>query len=454
MRLRIESLATRFGIGAGIMAMLSLLVVGTVFYIGTVGVMYRSVDRLLDSLSLGLLEGTPERRPAELARAIETQMSDGADSDSEVLLLLDRDGGVIAGNLPAWPHHHAEREILLTRPVIRKSMPVDVRFVQREGPAGTLLVVGRDLREIDAIRALVLRSLILGGVAASLLGLVTASYFRRQIDRQVGNIRRAAREIGNLGDLSHRVEVSGTDEFSRLAQDINRMLEQLDGLVDGVRHVSNAIAHDLRTPLARLRGRIEPATVRNLDREALCGILESAMTEIDELIALFDRLLQIAEVESGLRTESFRNQDAVPIVKDVIELYDAVAEAHGVTLRLESREEPVQVYCDRELLANALANLLDNALKYSGPGDEIRLSIRRNAGLATFEIRDSGPGVPAHSLPRLTERFYRVDRSRRLPGHGLGLATVQAIVTIHDGTLEIRNASPGLAVRIELPAIS
>jgi signal transduction histidine kinase len=452
MRLRSDSLATRFGVGAGLMVLVSLLVVAAVFYLGTIGVLGRSTDRLVDSLSTQLLEGFTGHATAELVAALEAQLRDGTDSDSEVLLLLAADGRRLAGNLPDWPHRSAPRDELLTRQVNRRGTRVDVRFVQRERADGTLLVVGRDLREQESIRELVLRALLLGCAIAVVLGTLTASAFRRHIDRRIGRIRRAALDVGHRGDLSGRVLVSGRDEFARLGHDINRMLDRVDALVDGVRHVSNAIAHDLRTPLSRLRGRIDPAVTRTLDRDALLEVLASATMDIDDLIALFERLLQIAEVESGVRAGDSGRTDLAALAADLCELYEALADASGVTLRLIRPDGKVPVRGDRGLLANAVANLLDNAVKHAGRGSTVTLEVRQGVTEVVLEVHDDGPGVPEAALPHLAERFFRVDSSRGASGHGLGLATVAAVVAAHDGRLEFRNRSPGLAVRITLAA--
>jgi signal transduction histidine kinase len=229
------------------------------------------------------------------------------------------------------------------------------------------------------------------------------------------------------------------------------MLDRIGHLMDGVRHVSNAIAHDLRTPLSRVRARLDeavrrPSTAASL-REAATGAIES----IDQLMLLFDKLLQIAEAESGMRAKSFEAVDLGAITKDMVELYDATAEERGVSLK-PGGAGPVVAAVDRNLVASAVASLIDNAIKYAGPGATVEVGAYAQPRGAEIVVRDDGPGIPAAERPRVVERFYRLDHSRHLPGNGLGLSIVSAIATLHGGALRLEDAAPGLRARIVLPA--
>jgi signal transduction histidine kinase len=234
--------------------------------------------------------------------------------------------------------------------------------------------------------------------------------------------------------------------------DVNRMLDRIEQLMSGVRHVSNAIAHDLRTPLGRVRARLDEALRREQSLPALTDAARTAIDGIDDLMLLFNKLLQIAEAESGMRTKSFEPVELTGIVRDMVELYDAAAEQAGVRLSIVS-EAPLRAHADRDLLATAVASLIDNALKYAGRGARVELAVRGETHAAAIVVRDDGPGVPAAELPRLTERFYRTDSSRNRPGNGLGLAIVAAIAKLHGGTLQLVNANPGLCASIRLPQI-
>jgi len=305
----------------------------------------------------------------------------------------------------------------------------------------------QDRREIEQ---LVWRALLAGGAVALLLAIGGALLFRRQLEHRVGAIRRTALEI-EAGDLSRRIPVSAVDdEFARLNRDINHMLDRIEHLMDGVRHVSNAIAHDLRTPLARIRSRLEEALRPAESMTELAGTARFAIQQIDELIKMLDKLLQIAEAESGARRQSFTPVRLALVLSDVVELYDATAEAEGITLVNETEDDPV-TFGDKNLLASATANLIDNALKYAGAGATVRIRTTKEHDTVSVVVQDDGPGIPAAERSRVVDRFYRLDQSRSLPGNGLGLSIVTAIASLHSGKLHLEDADPGLVARMILP---
>jgi len=317
-------------------------------------------------------------------------------------------------------------------------------------PGGPILVVGRDMQDRREIEQLVWRALVAGGAVALLLAIGGALLFRRQLEHRVGAIRRTAREI-EAGDLTRRIPISGVDdEFARLNRDINSMLDRIEHLMNGVRHVSNAIAHDLRTPLGRIRGRLEEALRPGGSTMELVETGRFAIAQVDELIQMLDNLLQIAEAESGARRQSFTLVRLSQVVSDVVELYDAAAEEAGITLLSEISGDPLTLG-DENLLTSAVANLLDNALKYAGGGATVLVHAARERDTVSIRVQDDGPGIPATERPRVVERFYRLDRSRSLPGNGLGLSIVTAIASLHRGRLCLEDAAPGLAARIVLP---
>jgi signal transduction histidine kinase len=228
------------------------------------------------------------------------------------------------------------------------------------------------------------------------------------------------------------------------------MLDRIESLMEGVRHVSNSIAHDLRTPLSRVRSRLERALGATADPQALVGDARLAIEEIDSLIGLFDKLLQIAAAESGVRTRSFGLLDIAAIARDMAELYEASAEEQDMMLRYTGADT-LHVRGDRDLLATALASLIDNAIKYAKIGSCVDIGVHASQDETVVSVRDFGPGVPEADLGKLCERFYRVDQSRHLPGNGLGLSIVTAIAQLHGATLRLRNARPGLEVSLVFP---
>jgi len=283
-----------------------------------------------------------------------------------------------------------------------------------------------------------------------MLAIGGALLFRRQIEHRVGAIRRTALQI-EAGDLSRRIPISDVeDEFARLNRDINRMLDRIEHLMDGVRHVSNAIAHDLRTPLGRIRSGLEEALSSGNSMAQLAGTARFAIQQVDELIRMLDRLLQIAEAESGARRQSFALVPLSSVASDVVELYDATAEAEGITLTSDIKGRPVAL-ADRNLLTSALANLVDNALKYAGSGSTVQVRVVEERDTVSIVVQDDGPGIPPTERARVIDRFYRLDESRSLPGNGLGLSIVTAIASLHSGELALADASPGLIARVILP---
>ncbi|KAB8060185.1 HAMP domain-containing protein [Janthinobacterium sp. FT14W] len=443
-----RSIAARLALGYGVLVVVSISIVCAVFYFGTIGVLDRSVDRKLVLLSERLAalyeQGDASRTTAEIAHLL----TDRTDSDTEIFLLVDADGRRVAGNLSSWPDAGSPVGRLLHRDVTREGRRVPARMLIRDLAGGARLFVGRDMEEGKSIRTLVLRSLAYGGGVAILLVVAGAWLFRRQLEARIGQIRRTAGEI-EAGDLSRRIPVSSEDEFGLLSRDINRMLDRIEHLMEGVRHVSNAIAHDLRTPLARIRNKLDGALRQQQSVAGFEAASQAAIDDIDDLTRVFDKLLQIAAAESGMRPENFNDIDLHQIGADIVEMYEATADEQGVLL-VQMYGEGVPARGDRNLLGSALASLVDNAIKYAGPGATVEVSAGSDAQGSWLAVRDNGPGVPAEELPKLTQRFYRLDKSRHLPGNGLGLSIVAAIAALHGGSLEIEDAAPGLRLRLRL----
>ncbi|MDN2696616.1 HAMP domain-containing sensor histidine kinase [Janthinobacterium sp. SUN073] len=443
-----RSIAARLALGYGVLVVVSISIVCAVFYFGTIGVLDRSVDRKLTLLSERLAtlyqQGGSSRTTAEIAHLL----TDRTDSDTEIFLLVDAAGRRVAGNLSSWPDLASPVGRLLHRDVTREGRRVPARMLIRDLAGGARLFVGRDMEEGKSIRTLVLRSLAYGGGVAILLVVAGAWLFRRQLEARIGQIRRTAGEI-EAGDLSRRIPVASEDEFGLLSRDINRMLDRIEHLMEGVRHVSNAIAHDLRTPLGRIRNKLDGALRQQQGVAGYESAAQAAIDDIDDLTRVFDKLLQIAAAESGMRPENFDDIDLQLIGADIVEMYEATADEQGVLL-VQMYGDSVPARGDRNLLGSALASLVDNAIKYAGPGATVEVSAGSDEQGSWLAVRDNGPGVPKEELPKLTQRFYRLDKSRHLPGNGLGLSIVAAIAALHGGSLEIEDAAPGLRLRLRL----
>jgi signal transduction histidine kinase len=441
----------RLALGYGLLLAVSMAVISAVFYFGTVGVLAHRTDGKIAALT-GQLEAEFKTGGTDAVRQhIDRLLADGIDSDTEIYLLVDPKGRKLAGNVTAWLSSSTV-PALREDPVMRLGHESFARLLTTNLPDGSKIVIGFDLQDQRDIERIVLRALGVGGIVALFFAIGGAILFRRQLDRRAAAIRRTAREI-EAGDMTRRVpQLGAKDEFARLGDDVNHMLDRIEQLMDGVRHVSNAIAHDLRTPLARVRGRLDEALRPGADAEALAASARGAIRVIDELIGVFDRLLQIAEAESGARRRSFEPVALDAVIASITELYDAEAESRGIDLRVEMRGAPA-TFGDRHLLASAVANLVDNAIKYAGRGATVRVQAIEEPDAVSIVVEDNGPGVAAEERPRLTERFYRVDRARSQPGNGLGLAIVSALAALHEGTLTLEDAVPGLRVRLRLPRL-
>ncbi len=444
-----QSIIARLVLGYGLLVSISIALVSVVFYFGTIGVLQQGIDSNIASIEYREAKAYGALPLSELAQEINRQLTDSINSDTEIFQVLSASGQRIAGNLEVWPDASAPVDRLITTKVIRNDKPSLARLMIARLPNGGRLMVGRDLTEQELIVHLVWRSLASGAVLALLLVTGGAVFFRYQIGRRIGDIRRTAMGI-EAGDLTQRIPVLSNDEFGLLNTDINRMLDRIEQLMDGVRHVSNAIAHDLRTPLSRIRGKLDDAVSRSMSVEVLADTAYSAIADIDELMLIFEKLLQIAEAESGMRTGSFETIDLNQVIRDMVELYDATADEQAVQLQAFYRL-PVLAKGDRNLLGSALASLIDNAIKYAGAGSRVEVRAYSDPSQVFLEVRDNGKGIPPAELSKVTQRFYRVDQSRSLPGNGLGLSIVSAIATLHGGKLMLESAASGLIARIVLP---
>jgi signal transduction histidine kinase len=445
-----RNVAFRLALGCGALAVGSMSLISAVFYVGTVGVLARSIDAKLLSVSNRLTDHFASRGSEALRQEIQQLLTDGIDQDTEVYLLVGQDGSKIVGNIADWTRRRNSFDSFSDQKVTRNGRPSLSRLLPRLLPDGSILVVGRDMQDQREIEQLVWRALLGGGAVALLVAIGGAVLFRRQLELRVGAIRRTALEIG-AGDLTRRIPSSGVeDEFARLNGDINHMLDRIEQLMDGVRHVSNAIAHDLRTPLGRIRTRLEEALGPGKSPTQLVTTARFAIQQVDELIQMLEKLLQIAEAESGARRQSFAPVTLASVISSAVELYDAAAEAEGITLVSDVFGRPVTLG-DRQLLINAVMNLIDNALKYAGSGATVRVRATEETDTISIVVEDDGPGIPPAERSRVIDRFYRLDRSRSLPGNGLGLSIVSAIASLHRGQLYLSDAAPGLIARIVLP---
>ena len=327
-----------------------------------------------------------------------------------------------------------------------------------ELPSGFRILVGRDLEERERIYAIISNAGRWSFALVVVLGLAGGFFVSRRVLRRVDAMTETAHTI-MAGDLSGRLPVAGTgDELDRLAENLNAMLERIEALMRGLKEVSDNIAHDLKTPLTRLRNRCEQA-LRGAKRDTdYRATLESTIAESDELIRTFDALLMIARAEAGHARDNMAEFDAAEIVRDVGELYEPLADEKGLALKVEAPlSAPVRG--NRELVSQALANLVDNAIKYAGPetsktngaAAEIVVGAGADGERITLTVADHGPGIPEADRGRVVERFVRLEQSRSEPGSGLGLSLASAVARLHGGELKFEDNHPGLKSIIALP---
>ncbi|HKX08864.1 MAG TPA: HAMP domain-containing sensor histidine kinase [Stellaceae bacterium] len=391
-----------------------------------------------------------------LARALKSR-SESIPVDSDVYLLADADYAPIAGNLKDWPlaAHAGDGWIEFAPPPDwqpnAKHRPL-LRALLTTLPDGSHLLSGEDTHDMVAFARTINRGLAIGVLLFCLLaGGAGLSVTRRTVAR-IEAVNATSRAIMASG-LGKRIPTRGTkDEWDQLAQNLNSMLERIEGLVRGIKEVSDNIAHDLRTPLMRMRGRLEVALRAQRNGLADEALIARTVTELDEVLKTFSSLLRISAVEARERTVGFGSVELGKLAAEVTDLFDAAAEERGIHLRCTVSSVP-PVLGDRDLLFETLSNLIDNALKHGQSDIEVRVEPDGLTGVR-LKVRDHGPGIPAAERKNVLQRFYRLERSRTTPGNGLGLSLVQAVAQLHGAELALVDAAPGLSVEIKFPALA
>jgi signal transduction histidine kinase len=320
-------------------------------------------------------------------------------------------------------------------------------------PSGFRLVVGRDIVERRGYSAAIFQAFGWGVLWIIALSVIVGVLTARSVLKRVDTVSDTARKIMS-GSMSERIPVTKrNDEFDGLATNLNAMLERIEQLMQGLKEVTDNVAHDLKTPLTRLRNKVEGAlkdgTTPDQQREAL----ETTIEECDQLIRTFNALLMIARVEAGSPSGAFSPVDLADVITDIAELYEPVAEDSGITISTELAALP-RFSCNRELIGQALVNLVENAIKYAKDAKEnpaITISLHVAGKNMIIEVADNGAGIPVEDRQRVLERFVRLEKSRSEPGSGLGLSLVAAVARLHKGTIEILDNKPGARIRLSMP---
>jgi signal transduction histidine kinase len=338
--------------------------------------------------------------------------------------------------------------------------------------SGLRLLIGRDLEERRRLFGIVAKAAQWSVLVVIVLGLGGGIFVARRVLHRIDAMTGTTQRI-MAGDLSGRLPVGRSgDELDRLAENLNAMLERIEALMVGLKEVSDNIAHDLKTPLTRLRNRAEEALAKSNNESEYRAVLERTIEESDGLIRTFNALLMIARAESGQARGNMDDFDAADVARGIHELYEPLAEDNGVTLQVRTEQAPL--HGNRELISQALANLVENAIKYGQPapalqplsaeavrggaaadnGRDILIESRREGDQVLLSVTDHGPGIPEADRAHAVERFVRLEASRTQPGSGLGLSLASAVATLHGGALKLADAQPGLRATLAIPALA
>lgn len=379
--------------------------------------------------------------------AIVTRTTSRRAGQTTVYMLATKSRQYVAGNLREWPNGIEQRGDLLEFPLEGNE---SARGRTYSLPTGDQLLVARNVSERERFRYLIRNAFAGALVLTMLIGVSGAYLLSRRVSRHLDEINRNSEAILQ-GDLDLRMPETGRgDEFDELSHNLNRMLDRISTLMSAMREVTDDIAHDMRSPISRLRSRIEVALLGKDDPAAYRAALEGTIEDADAILSMFNALLTIAHAESGEPRKNFETVDVRKIVADAVEIYEPVAEDAGLSLDME--ESPsVRLLGNPNLLGQAVTNLLDNAIKYVPTGGHVRCRVEATDGRARIIVADDGPGLPSDFVPRAFDRFSRLEASRTSPGSGLGLSLVQAIAHLHDGDVGIFDAKPGLVVTVDLP---
>ena len=422
-------------------------------YLGTVGVIERQREVTITSEVRGLDERFRNGGLPQLVAAVQERAGPDAAGDN-VYLVLGPSRQKLAGNLNGWPET-ADVEGWVTFRVTKRDGDDVAQSVVRARafslPGDFRLIVGRDNEDVEQFRALFLNAILWAALATVVCGGVTGMVLGSRVLRRVDEAAAAGERIA-AGNLDSRVPVSGReDEFDRLAQSVNAMLDRIEGLMSGMRMATDSISHDVRKPLTRLRAKLDLALRRpETDPETQADIAV-ALQEIDRTVSILENLLRIAKAEAGVPAESWQPLDLAQAGAGAVELYHPVAEELGI--ELETHFETAELRGEQQLLAQAIANLIDNAIKYApDQGAKVRVETGSNASGVFLSVTDNGQGIPEADRERVTERFVRLnDVARQSDGSGLGLSLVRAVARAHGGELVLGDAGPGLVARLEVP---
>ena len=431
--------------GAMVVALLWFVYSSTASY-----VLARS-DRAIDINRTVLLAAYDSAGREGLVATINKLIADKRFEDS-VVLLADRSFAAVAGNLRSWPPHLVGNtgRTRFEAGDLETSDRRQLWVVFETLADGSHLLVGQDISDRDQLAKSIYLSLTLFILLMFVLAIVAGVSVTRRTVGRIETINATTQAIMQSG-LGERVPLFGSkDEWDQLAKNLNSMLDRIEILMGEVRQATDNVAHDLRTPLTRMRGRLEKAYIRGRDFEADPSLIADTMADLDDVLRMFSSLTRISQIEITTRKMAFRSVDLVEIAQAVVELFDAAAEDKNINLHLVA-DRPVLITGDRDLLFDAVANIVDNAIKHGCDAGQVTVELNCGAVRAVISVADDGPGIPADEHQHVFRRFYRLERSRRTPGNGLGLSLVAAVARLHEADIKLFDNGPGLKIEVQFP---
>jgi signal transduction histidine kinase len=421
---------------------ITFLVLLSVIFLSTTLFMRHQIDDSVTSEVDEIIADAPDRSVAAIQGVVQALAKHPS---GFYYLLQDANGIVRAGNLPALDPKEGIREW----PRASKGQNSAFSAVRGRGISlpGAYLFVGWSTHQLLEMEEMVVRSFAWGLAASIALALAGGLVMSGRLMHRIETVSQTSRDI--IGeDLQKRLPVTRAgDELDHLAGSINAMLDRIEGLMNDLRQVTTDIAHDLRTPLTRLRQRLELANRAENDTELARTTLASAVAELDSILAIFSSLLRIAQMESGARRQGFKQVQLSELLGTIGELYRPMADENGQVL-IETIEPSLLVMGERELLMQLFANLIENALRHSPRGSAIEIRASRSERFTNVHVVDNGPGIPEPLHNKVLQRFFRLESSRTTAGSGLGLSLASAIVKVHGATLELSDANPGLCATV------
>jgi signal transduction histidine kinase len=420
---------------------LSVAALGVVIYLVTAHALSRQVDARIESEMQALQ--TAYRSGGTARLAAEVAMHEHGHPNGALDFAVLESGKLVAGHLRHWPAAAGWSVLPYQEPDGDTGRR---RFLRADLNNAVAAVVAADPEQIEEVKQAILDGFLSAFAAVLVLGIGGGVALSLALLGRIETIRRTAEAIIG-GDLSRRIPLRGTDDdFDRLSQTLNHMLDRIAELMESLREVSANIAHDLKTPLARLRRRLEAAGTE--PEPARTASLQAAVSDVDEILGTFSALLRIAQIEAGTRRSGFADVDLSELFSTVADAFAPSAEDAGKTLTADVASA-LHIIGDRELLTQMLANLIENAIRHTGAGTAIRVGLcAGRSGIAGF-VADNGPGIPIADRERIFERFYRGDGSRAVPGSGLGLSLVKAVADLHKIALVVADAGPGLSIGLQ-----